>query len=56
MTKAKKSFIQRIGSICDAFGAAVAVSAAVEGRRRPSPHDLRTLGIDAGVFDNIRRF
>jgi hypothetical protein len=56
MTSAKKTFISTLGSFCQTFAAAAAVSAAAEGRRRPSPRDLRVLGIDAGVFDNIRRF
>jgi hypothetical protein len=56
MSTPKKSFLDNVGSLCSTFAAAVAVSAAVDGRRRPSPHDLKALGIDAGLFDNIRRF
>jgi hypothetical protein len=37
-----------------AFGAAQAVSAAVEGRRRPSAASLEILGIDPEQFRTIR--
>lgn len=33
--------------------AAIAVSAAVENRRRPSSRDLTTLGIDPKAFDSV---
>lgn len=56
MNIAKKTFTPRFNEFCQVFGAAIAASAAVEVRRRPSPRDLRDLGIDAGVFDKIRRF
>jgi hypothetical protein len=34
-------------------GAAIAVSAAVENRRRPAGRDLETLGIDPDAFNRI---
>jgi hypothetical protein len=36
------------------FGAAISVSAAVEGGRRPKRNDLRALGIDPQSFDQLR--
>jgi hypothetical protein len=56
MSTQRKSFLDNVGSLCSTFAAAVSVSAAVDGRRRPSPRDLNKLGIDAGIFDKIRRF
>lgn len=44
-----------IGSAFAVFGAARAVAAAVEGRRRPDARDLRTLGIDPENFPDVRR-
>ena len=35
------------------FGAAIAVSAAVEGHRKAKHSDLRTLGIDPKAFERI---
>ncbi|WP_454851682.1 hypothetical protein [Rhizobium binxianense] len=37
------------------IGAAAAVSAAVEGHRRPRARDLRTLGIDPASFGRFDR-
>lgn len=56
MNMAKKTFTSQLNEFCQVFSAAVAASAAVEARRRPTSRDLRDLGIDAGVFDKIRRF
>jgi hypothetical protein len=43
----------RIGRAFAIFGAAIAASAAVEGRRRPAARDLNALGIDAQEFNRI---
>ncbi|WP_170986298.1 hypothetical protein [Rhizobium sp. LC145] len=42
-----------LGRAIAVFGAAVSVSAAVEGRRTPKRHDLETLGIDPKAFAKI---
>ncbi len=44
-----------IGGFFDIFGSAVAVSRAVEAKKRPLARDLRTLGIDPSAFDTIAR-
>lgn len=48
----------RMGFLGRAFtvlGAARAVAAAVEARRRPNANDLHTLGIDPATFPDVRR-
>jgi hypothetical protein len=43
----------RIGRAFAVLGAAISVSAAVEGGRRARTQDLETLGIDAKAFNRI---
>ncbi|MDR7146146.1 hypothetical protein [Rhizobium sp. BE258] len=44
-----------LGRAFAVIGAANAVSAAVDAGRRPQGRHLKVLGIDADVFDHIRR-
>ncbi|MBD8556685.1 hypothetical protein IFT84_19430 [Rhizobium sp. CFBP 8762] len=37
------------------FSAATTAAAAIEGRRRPTDRDLRTLGIDPNHFNDVGR-
>lgn len=43
----------RISRALAVFGAAISVSAAVEGGRRPRHGDLKALGIDPQSFDQL---
>jgi len=49
----KRSTFSTIGSFIDMIGSAVAVSSAVESRRKPRARDLRNLGIDPERFRGI---
>lgn len=51
-TQARRGYF---GNIIDIVGAAISVSAAVDGRRAPKARDLRTLGIDPAAFPDVRR-
>jgi hypothetical protein len=42
-----------LGGFFEVLGSAVAVSQAVEAKRRPRARDLRTLGIDPAAFGTI---
>jgi hypothetical protein len=53
MSVKSKSRFGAVGRAFDVIGAAIAVSAAVENRRRPSSRDLTTLGIDPQAFDRL---
>lgn len=44
----------RIRSIFDALGSAIAVSAAIDGRRQPKARDLQQLGIEPATFRQIK--
>lgn len=44
-----------LGRAIAVFNAASAVSARVDGRRRPEAVDLRTLGIDPAAFPDVTR-
>jgi hypothetical protein len=50
-----RSAFTAIGGFFDVLGSAFAVSSAVEAKRRPRAHDLRTLGIDPSAFETITR-
>ncbi|WP_099050894.1 hypothetical protein [Pararhizobium polonicum] len=52
---ARKSARGFFGNAIAIFGAATAVAAAVEGRRRPMDRDLYTLGIDPKNFHSVKR-
>lgn len=52
----KVSVFKRISNAVSIFGAAIEVSAAVEGRRVPKASQLRELGIDPASFAKIERF
>lgn len=54
MTVQKRNRFGAFGRAFDVLGAAIAVSAAVENRRRPMSRDLDTLGIDPEAFNRIR--
>lgn len=45
----------RFASFLGVMGSAIAVSAAIEGGRRPRSRDLRELGIDPDQFGRISR-
>jgi hypothetical protein len=49
----KNTAIGRLSRAFSMVGAAISVSAMVEGRRRPRSEDLLTLGIDPKAFDKI---
>jgi hypothetical protein len=53
MTMQKKSRGNAFSRAFAVFGAAVAVSAAIENRRRPSNSDLSTLGIEPNAFNRL---
>lgn len=52
MSKSKSRFAA-FGRALNVMGAAISVSAAVEGHRRPSSRDLNTLGIDPKAFERL---
>lgn len=53
MTAQKTNRGSRIARAFSIFGAAIAASAAVGNRRRPSNRDLDILGIDPKAFDRV---
>jgi hypothetical protein len=55
MTARSKNRMGFLGRAFAVLGAATAVAAAVEGRRRPDARDLHVLGIDPESFPDVRR-
>ena len=51
----RRTTLSAIGGFIDVFGSAVAVSRALEAKKRPLDRDLESLGIDPAQFRRIGR-